>query len=236
MDLLRGQQVIEIAADASLTKGCEQLVSHGISSAPVYSAVSKSYVGMLDYRDLVSFVLVAFHERHLERISEDPAASSTPSKPSPNSVIDATLIRKVLTGGLENVQSRQVADLSHRNPFLSVNQDSPLSYAIDILGKNGVHRLSVLGADKRVVGVLSQTDILRFIADERQPFADLMSKRLEDVVGVINRKPLSVRSESTVLRAMELMNQENVSSIAVVDAFGGLVGNVSMADIRFIFR
>lgn len=51
-----------------------------------------------------------------------------------------------------------------------------------------------------------------------------------------SQDPLHIRAESTVLEAMELMTKHNVSSIAIIDGFGMLVGNISMADIRFIFQ
>jgi predicted transcriptional regulator len=48
--------------------------------------------------------------------------------------------------------------------------------------------------------------------------------------------PIHIRSEATALDAMELMAKENISSLAIVDGFGTLQGNISMADIRFIFQ
>ena len=153
LDLLKGQKVIEIAAEAPLAGGCETLVTNGVSSAPVFSSKTSTYVGMLDYRDIVSFVLVAFHRRQLEKVDEleEPRLND--------------LVKRVVTGGAGDgeVEARMVSDLSHHNPFYSVLEASPLSTAIDILGKNGVHRMNVLGDDGKVKGVLSQTDIVRFL-------------------------------------------------------------------------
>lgn len=153
LDLLKGQKVIEISAEAPLARGCETLVANGISSAPVFSEKSQTYIGMLDYRDIVSFVLVAFHRRQLEKVDEM-------EEPRLND-----LVKRVVTGNVEggDVEARMVSDLSHRNPFYSVFEVSPLSVAIDILGKNGVHRVNVVGDDGKVKGVLSQTDIVRFL-------------------------------------------------------------------------
>lgn len=62
-----------------------------------------------------------------------------------------------------------------------------------------------------------------------------MSKTIE-ALNLGNTQPLFIKAESTVLEAMELMSKYNVSSIAIVDGFGMLIGNISMADIRFIFQ
>ena len=47
---------------------------------------------------------------------------------------------------------------------------------------------------------------------------------------------MSVRGEATVLEAMEKMCKANYSNIAIVDSSNVLLGNISMADIRFIFQ
>lgn len=154
IDLLKGQKVIEIPAEAPLSEGCKILVSNNISSAPVYSPSLSTYVGMLDYRDIVSFVLVAFKRRSLSPIDEF-------EEPKLTELIKRAVIMGSVDG--ESVESRMVADLSHRNPFLSVVDSSPLSVAIDILGQQGVHRVNVLGEDGRVKGVLSQTDVVHFL-------------------------------------------------------------------------
>lgn len=49
------------------------MISHGISSAPVYNKELQEYAGMLDYRDIVDYVLTVFHKKHLQPISEDEA-------------------------------------------------------------------------------------------------------------------------------------------------------------------
>jgi hypothetical protein len=37
----------------------------------VYNRATEEYVGMLDYRDIVDYVLTVFHKKHLQPISED---------------------------------------------------------------------------------------------------------------------------------------------------------------------
>lgn len=57
LDLISQQKVIELDSNVPIGEACEVLVSNGISSAPVFNAQSKSYVGMIDYRDIVDYVL-----------------------------------------------------------------------------------------------------------------------------------------------------------------------------------
>ena len=49
------------------------MISHGISSAPVYNKEADEYSGMLDFRDIVDYVLTVFRKKRLQPISEDEA-------------------------------------------------------------------------------------------------------------------------------------------------------------------
>ena len=47
------------------------MVKNGISSAPVFNKRLNCYVGMLDYRDIVDYVLLVFQKKTLDPISEE---------------------------------------------------------------------------------------------------------------------------------------------------------------------
>lgn len=127
-------------------------------------------------------------------------------------------------------------DLSHKNPFYSVMLESPLSAAIDILATdNGVHRINVVDSNGRVRGILSQTDVVRFLLSKSHLFPELMKASLGSVK--LGCGPVvSVNADSSVLDALERMSEYYISSVAVVESDGTLIGNISMADIRFIFQ
>lgn len=53
----------------------------------------------------------------------------------------------------------------------------------------------------------------------------------------MSRAPTATVSEdSSVLEAMQKMSDYGISSVAVIDSCNTLLGNISMADIRFIFQ
>jgi CBS domain-containing protein len=114
--------------------------------------------------------------------------------------------------------------------------ESPLSAAIEILSAdNGVHRLNVVDGDGRVRGILSQTDIVKFLISKRSLFEDLLNSTLSDLK--IGCGPVvNVNTESSVLEALEKMSENFISSVAVIETDGTLIGNISMADIRFVFQ
>lgn len=55
-------------------------------------------------------------------------------------------------------------------------------------------------------------------------------------MGLGRTQVVRVLTNSTVLEALEKMSEFSVSSIAIVEPNGQLFGNISMADIRFIFQ
>lgn len=63
------------------------------------------------------------------------------------------------------VPVRMATDLSRRNPFVAVMPESALSVALDAM-KEGIHRLCILNTSSEVIGILSQTDLARFIANQ----------------------------------------------------------------------
>lgn len=76
-----------------------------------------------------------------------------------------------------------LVDLSHKNPFYSVMMESPLSAALDILATdNGVHRINVVDANGRVKGILSQTDIVKFLLSKAHLFPELMKSTVNKSV------------------------------------------------------
>ena len=114
--------------------------------------------------------------------------------------------------------------------------ESPLSAAIEILSAdNGVHRLNVVDGDGKVRGILSQTDIVKFLIAKRSLFEGLFASTLNELK--IGCGPVvSVNAEASVLEALERMSENFISSVAVVETDGTLIGNISMADIRFVFQ
>lgn len=55
-------------------------------------------------------------------------------------------------------------DLSRKNPFYSVMTHSSLEAVVEIFSSNlGIHRINVVNNQGRVEGLLSKTDVVRFL-------------------------------------------------------------------------
>lgn len=63
--------------------------------------------------------------------------------------------------------------------------ESPLSAALDILATdNGVHRINVVDANGRVKGILSQTDIVKFLLSKAHLFPELMKSTVSKTISL----------------------------------------------------
>lgn len=173
---------------------------------------------MFDYRDLVSFVVKALHERKLS---------------------DTVPLHDLLVGA----NAGTIADFSTRNPFYSVVSQSPIWTALEILGNEGetqysVHRINVLGEDGRVKGIISQTDICRFVVEHADLFVDLLQQSIEQL-GLVGPVRAQMNGQELVSSALQAMLAAGVTSVAIVNGSGPdtvIMGNISMADIRFIIE
>ena len=99
-----------------------------------------------------------------------------------------------------------------------------LAAAIATLAQHRIGALVVLGADRRVIGILSERDIVRTFAEFG---ADALTKRLAQVM---TREVVTCSEAETTLPLMERMTTGKFRHIPVIER-GQLVGIVSIGDI-----
>ena len=107
---------------------------------------------------------------------------------------------------------------------VSIEPSANLTAAVRLLATHRIGALLILGADDRVVGILSERDIVRALAD-RGPAV------LDQTVGQIMTHGVVTCSEAETTRAiMEKMTTGRFRHVPVV-AQGRVVGIVSIGDV-----
>jgi CBS domain-containing protein len=96
--------------------------------------------------------------------------------------------------------------------------------AIALLAEKRIGAVLVLGADHRIVGILSERDIVRAIADGGAAALD------EPVSRWMTRKVSTCTESETIASLMERMTEGKFRHLPVVDQ-GRLVGIVSIGDV-----
>jgi CBS domain-containing protein len=134
-----------------------------------------------------------------------------------------------------------VQDVMTRD-VLTVTPGTPYREIVDSLVRRQVTAAPVVDEERRVVGVVSEADLLHkveFIGDEhqRRTFERPSRRSARDkahaaAVGDLMTAPaITVRPDTSVVAAARRMETEHVKRLPVVDADGRLVGIVARRDL-----
>jgi len=119
-----------------------------------------------------------------------------------------------------------VAEAMTPNP-ISISETASLAEAAAILDTKKITGLPVVDADGLLVGVLSQTDLVRVRANQH-----LVSDWPGLAVGQVMTKPaLTIDSTASLEEAARAMEQSRVHRLVVVDAAATPIGIISTSDL-----
>jgi len=119
-----------------------------------------------------------------------------------------------------------------------VHGDTPFKDVVALLAERHVSGVPVLGEDDRVVGIVSETDLLHGTTEEHKPFwaGGRHGYHPHSVAAEMMTSPaVCVHPDTTVAHAAKLLAEEGVRRLPVVDAEGRLVGIVSRRDVLGVF-
>lgn len=125
---------------------------------------------------------------------------------------------------------------------VSVNEDADVEEAIRLLSGHRVSGLPVVDKENRVVGVITEADVLSVMGMKRgHTFKDIVGRLLgEPVPGnkagntvrqVMSSPPISTTPGALILEVAGILEERRIKRLPVVDERGVLVGIVSRADI-----
>jgi len=147
-------------------------------------------------------------------------------------------IRKLALQGRSISQAlvREAMGMAGKNS-MAVSENDPIAHAADVF-QHGMHRLAVFsGETKQVTGVLTQTDVLRFIHHSIQndgKFRAMGERRITECGWTAGGSQVfCVSSDAKVIEAIGKLATTRVSGLAVIDPRSGrLCGNFSASDLR----
>lgn len=110
------------------------------------------------------------------------------------------------------------------NQVLTIEPAATLAAAVQMLAQRRIGALVVTGADHRIVGIISERDIVRVLGEKGTavlgaPVADVMT-----------RKVVTCARNETIAEIMERMTGGKFRHVPVVE-HGRLVGIVSIGDV-----
>ncbi|KAI1412678.1 hypothetical protein F5Y13DRAFT_41390 [Hypoxylon sp. FL1857] len=219
-ELVSKDDVSWVELDTSVEDATMALLKNTSSNVVIVreDATSSIPVSTFDYNDLNAYILVVVGLAH-----------------PPEDLVELydTVAKKAQAR--ISIPLRDVQPIFRKESLVTLQGDEDLVKAIEIFG-SGVHRVLITNHNGEVIGILSQLKVLEFFWNEGVNFRvidDLYPKLLRDV-GVGSQQIIAVNADSPLTEALNLMNQEGLSSVAVVDNGLNVVGNISTADVRLL--
>jgi len=201
-------RVIDVNSTDSVLVGFQRLIENKILSCPIFDERRQKYIGFLDIVDIVHHFLDSLTETEV-----DKGFDSFKSK-------------------FANVQCKDIADLSGRNPYQPVDESAPLGAVISLISEWDVHRVPVIDAGGELVSLLSQSRVTSYLSDHLLKFAVAKKSVGELHLGLQN--VVCVNLNDLTVSAFNSMRKNRVSGVGVVDAAGVLVGVLSVTDLRSV--
>ncbi|KAL3478246.1 hypothetical protein BJX99DRAFT_224889 [Aspergillus californicus] len=210
-----------VELDTGVEEATNILIESGVPVLLIRDRIAnKTAVGTFDYNDLNTYLLLA---AGLTRPDEElmPAYEELARK-----------ARDEIPIPMEDVKA-----LGRIEALTTLPATASVMTAVEVFG-GGVHRVIVV--DERqgneVVGIFSQFRLVKFLWENGRCFPvldQLYPQSLRDL-RIGSHNVISISGEKPLYEALQLMNVEGISSVAVVDGHSNVVGNISTTDVKLL--
>lgn len=145
--------------------------------------------------------------------------------------IVANTARQYIFGAPSSSKAMTVDDVMTREPA-SATPDESLRVAIDRMSDRRVRHLPIVDENSRVVGIVSERDVLAWMAAPDVPSPSRTeSARRESIASLMSTEPLTVASGSPLGDLIWPFVTRRVGAVPIVDEDGRLLGIVSYLDL-----
>lgn len=142
------------------------------------------------------------------------------------------------------MRHHEVREVMTADP-VTVTPPTPLKYVADLLAKQKVGAIPVVSLQRKVLGVITETDLLRKEELQRDPDAphsvhlNYRARRdtatAETAGEIMHTDPVTVRPGATVAEAARLMHRHQVTCLLVTDENRKLLGVVGLPNLLQVF-
>jgi CBS domain-containing protein len=141
-----------------------------------------------------------------------------------------------------------MAELDHRQvqeimttPAVTIEEDRPLTEAVDLMLARGLKRLPVVTRGGRLAGMLSRLDIFQTVMREAPDWEAFQSQKIEvrnlrTVEDILRRDTSTVSESTTIDKVIQIIDGNDIQCVAVVDAEGRLIGMIADSDLLRFFK
>ncbi len=119
------------------------------------------------------------------------------------------------------------------SPVVTLPPETPLREAWALFKEKGFHHIPVLDQQQRLLGVITDRDLLHAAADLDQPQHRTTTKTPSSpsIIELIHQHVLTATPEAGLTEVVQVMLEHRIDSMPVVDHKGALVGIITQSDI-----
>lgn len=217
VEIIPRRQTVFVYDDAKLGPTLKLMNDHKLTAIPVYRRAEGIHrcLGWLDMRTVMLYLAYGKFKNIASADGTSGALFDRNAQWNDQPIVDLMHLSPENAAHWEYRANDEVAKLL--DPFVK-----------------GVHRVVVLhhGTDPNASEVCTQSDFVRWIFHCHSAFSRNTDKSLE-ALGLVNGgSVVTVTDKETALDAFRKAVTKELSSVAVVDASGRLVGTVSASDLK----
>ncbi len=123
-----------------------------------------------------------------------------------------------------------------KSPVLTLDPEMNIADALNLLRENNVCHMPVLSTERKIIGIVSDRDILKYISDIY--IADNINNNKENkisktVADIMTKKVITADKLTDIRRIAKAMFERHIGTMPVVDDSGQLIGIITRSDILY---
>jgi len=211
--------VVRISSNETIRDAFKKMLSYQIMAIPVVNSENGKPVYILSMMNIIEFLmkhysLGDFKANLLNSIKNMFASNKT------ETFLNTKLSEIEANGNF-------VID-----PVYTVTEDAFLLEAVDLMLKYSAHRVVVLNQHDDLINVITQSRLIQFISNFVDSIPTCKKSLFE--LKLHNRPLICVLENQTAYEAFKIMQERQLTGIAVINSSGTLLGNISISDLKLI--
>lgn len=161
------------------------------------------------------------------KIARDDGALALELKSTPSQQAAVTAYRRMLPQDIEPGPLYHAGHIMQR-AVITLSDGDSLAYAWQVLSKNRIHQAPVMDDRSRLVGIVSERDLLTGINIDSGRVVESLSRQVRDVM---TSPVIAAAAVTDIRRIAAVMLTHGVAGVPIIDQNSNLVGFISRSDI-----
>jgi len=204
------RKVLHLNTTDPAHKAFELISSEGVHSAPVFDPKIHKWVGLIDLKDFVKYIL------HLQSHKEMAC--------SYHKITD------------DSRPVGEIMNISGDTVWLTVNDVQNLGELVQRMHLCRYHRLPVMSTHdpQKIHGMVSQIDIVTWLHKHIDDAGDSVQRPIKELgLTHAGKEVFSASLQTKLLDVYKNLTDKNIAGCPIVDAGNHLIGNLSVSDLKF---